>query len=71
MVDLQCCVSSRCTASDSGIYITYVCIYIFFFRFFSIVDYYKVLNIVPCAIQKSLLFIYFIYISVYLLIPNS
>ena len=24
--------------------------HVFFFRFFSIVDYYKVLNIVPCAI---------------------
>ena len=28
-----------------------VCIYIFFFRFFSIIGYYKILNIVPCAIQ--------------------
>ena len=32
--------------SDSCIYI-----YIFFFRFFSIINYYKILNIVPCAIQ--------------------
>ena len=31
----------------------YVCIYIyvFLFRFFSIIGYYKILNIVPCAIQ--------------------
>ena len=35
----------------------YVCvcvciyIYIFFFRFFSIIVYYKILSIVPCAIQ--------------------
>ena len=29
----------------------YVCIYIFFFRLFSIIGYYKILNIVPCAIQ--------------------
>ena len=26
-------------------------IYIFFFRFFSITNYYKILNLVPCAIQ--------------------
>ena len=25
--------------------------YIFFFRFFSIIAYYKILNIVPCALQ--------------------
>ena len=29
----------------------YIYIYIFFFRFFSIIGYYKILNIVPCAIQ--------------------
>ena len=31
----------------------YICIhmYIFFFRFFSIIDYYKILNIVSCAVQ--------------------
>ena len=34
--------------------------YILFFRFFSIIDCYKILNIVP---SKSLLFIYFIYSS--------
>ena len=32
--------------SDSVLYI-----YILFFRFFSITDYYKILNIVLCAIQ--------------------
>ena len=26
-------------------------IYIFFFRFFSIISYYKFLNVVPCVIQ--------------------
>ena len=36
--------------SDSYIYI-YIYIYIFFFRFFSIVGYYEILSIVPCAIQ--------------------
>ena len=29
----------------------YVCIYIFFFRFFSIIGYYKILNVVPCTLQ--------------------
>ena len=36
--------------SDSVIH-TYIYIYIFFFRFFSIIGYYKILSIVPCAIQ--------------------
>ena len=36
--------------SDSGIYIY---IYIFFSRFFSIIGYYKILSIVPCAIQSA------------------
>ena len=27
-----------------------ICLYIIFFRFFSIIGYYKILNIVPCAI---------------------
>ena len=44
-------------------------IHIFFFRFFSIIGYYKILHIVHCAIPK--VFICFIYNSVYLLIPNS
>ena len=43
----------------------------FFFRFFPATGYYKVLNIVLCAIQRTLLLIYFIYSSKYLLIPNS
>ena len=30
---------------------TYIHIYIFFFRFFSLICYYKILSIVPCAIQ--------------------
>ena len=43
-------------------------IHIFFFRFFSIVDYYRILNIVPCAICPYYLSI--AYSSVYMLIPN-
>ena len=30
----------------------YICIvYVYFFRFFSIIGYYKILNVVPCAIE--------------------
>ena len=32
----------------------YMYVYIFFFRVFSIIGYYKILNIVPCAIKKVL-----------------
>ena len=47
-------------------------VYILFFRFFSIIGYYKILSIVPCAIQyRSLLVICFVYSSRYMLIPNS
>ena len=38
--------------SDSDIYLCVcVCVCVFFFRFFSLISYYKILNIVPCAIQ--------------------
>ena len=49
----------------------YMCIhtYIFFFRFFSSVAYYKVMSRVPVLCSRSLLVIY--YIDVYMLIPNS
>ena len=36
-------------------------IHIFFFRFFSTIGYYKILNIVPVLYSRSLLVIYFIY----------
>ena len=49
----------------------YIYINLFFFRFFSIIGYYKILNIVPCASSRSLLFIYFKYSSLHLLIPSS
>ena len=42
-----------------------------FFRSFSIIGYYKTMNIALCAIYSRSLFIYFMYSSVYLLIPNS
>ena len=44
IVGLQCRVSFRCTAK----WFSYT--YILFFRFFSIIGYYKILNIVPSAI---------------------
>ena len=48
-VDLQCCVSFRCTAK----WISYTCIYIpLFFRFFSHIGHYRVLSRVPCAIRQ-------------------
>ena len=52
-----------------GIHIFTKCTFIFyknvfFFRFFSIIGYYKILTIVPYAIQSVLLFTYFIYVLV-------
>ena len=41
------------------------------FRFFFIIGYHKILNIVPCAISKSLVFIHSLDSGVYLLIPYS
>ena len=43
----------------------YTYMYIFFFRFFSIIGYYRILSIVPCAIQWVLV-VYFIYSSMYM-----
>ena len=43
----------------------------FFFSFFSIMVYYKILNIFLCLYSRTLLIIYFIYSSVNLLIPSS
>ena len=42
-----------------------------FFRFFSNIGYYRILNRVPCAIKGSLLTTSFTHSSVYMLIPNS
>ena len=53
----------------------YIClsisIQIYFFRFCSLIGYYKILNIVPCAIQQVLVVYQFIYGCVYTLIPTS
>ena len=53
------------------LHIIHVSFYIFF-GCFSITGYYKIWNIVsPVAYSKSLLFISYLYSSMYLLIPNS
>lgn len=36
------------------IYIFYMYIFLFFLAFFSMIDYYKILNKVPCTIQENL-----------------
>ena len=38
---------------------THTHIYIFFFRFFSIMVYYKILNIHPCVIQQALAYLFY------------
>ena len=72
IVDLQCCVSFRCT---NGCYThtpthTHPHTHIFF-RFFYLTDYYNILSTVPCAISRSLLLTYFIQSSECMLILNS
>ena len=47
IVNIWCCVSFWCRAK----WFSYTYIYILFFIFFSIIVYYKILNIVPCAIE--------------------
>ena len=46
----------------------YICI---FFSYFFIMVYQRILNVVPCAIQWTLLFIHPVYTDLHLLIPNS
>ena len=52
IVNLQCYVSFRCAEKWFGY--TYINILLFFFKFFPIIGYYKILNIVPYAIQQVL-----------------
>ena len=48
-----------------------ICIYIFFFRFFSHMGYHRILSSVPCAIQEVPVDDLFTYRSAYPLIPDS
>ena len=63
IVDLQCCVSFRCTAK----LISYTHTYIhFFFRFFAHIGYYKVLSRVFCAMWQVLItYLFYIQRCVY------
>ena len=54
---------SSAQQSDSAMHMY---IYIFFFRFFSIMGYYKMLNIVPCAIQQDLVYLFYVLLLVLL-----
>ena len=47
IIDLQYCVSFRCTAKS----VCYTNTHIYFFRFFFHIGHYRVLSRVPCAIQ--------------------
>ena len=40
---------------------SFIHIYIFFFRLFSIIGYYKILNIVPCATQYVLVYLFILF----------
>ena len=64
IVDLQCCVSFCCTASESVIHVH---IYIhYFFRFFFHIGHYRVLSRVPCAIQQVVIsYLFYIQQCVY------
>ena len=67
IVDLQYCLSFRCTAEWLR--------YIYFFRFFPIIGYYKIVNIVSVLYSKSLLFILYMVIlsasPILLIYPSS
>ena len=47
MVDLQYHQNFRYKRGDSVVYFIYI---YFFFRFFSLIGYYKILTVVPCAV---------------------
>ena len=50
----------------------YIYMYLFFFKLFYYLGYYRILSSVPCAIYtRSLLVIYFKYSSVYMSIPTG
>ena len=64
--NVQCCLISTGQQSDSV-----VNIYTFFFIFFSITVYHRILNTVPYAIYSRILFIHPIHSSLHMPIPSS
>ena len=64
-VNLQCFVNFCYTTK----WFNYICT--FFFIFFSIMVYPRILNIAPCVYSRALLFIHPLYNSLYLLTTNS
>ena len=67
MVDLQCCVSFRCTAKWFSYAYTYIHSFSISFPVQVITEYWVAF---PVLCSRSLLIIYVIYSSVYMLIPN-
>ena len=53
IVDLQCCVGFRRIAKSFRYMYIFLHIYPFFFRFFSNIGYYRILNRLPCGIQSK------------------
>ena len=49
----------------------YIYMYLFFFKFFSHLGYYRIPSRVPCAIQQALVYYYVIFSNAYMLTPNS
>ena len=82
IVDLQCCVDFCSAVQQSDCYMcayiyvyicvcVCVCVYTYTFIFFSIMVYLRILSIVPCAIQWTLLFTLSVCNSLPLLTPHS
>ena len=65
--------SWRSSLYSSSVYSLLLCLISFnyFFRFFSVIDYCKILNIISHAPYWFFFFICFIYSTMYLLIPSS
>ena len=64
IVDLQCCVSFKCTTKS------FRHIFRVFVTFSFLIGYYNITSIVPVLCTRTLLFTYFVYSDVYLLIPD-
>ena len=68
MVELQCCVSFRCTAKWISYTYTYIHSFLDSFPIYAITEYWVEF---PVLYSRCLLVIYFIYSSGYISIPNS